>query len=49
MNVGLSDGMVTEITGGDLKPDAAVVVNVEQEAKLDFVSAIVSKVTKSKK
>ena len=48
VKTGLSDGMVTEIVGGELSPGTAVVVNVEQEAKQDFVSAIVSKVTAKK-
>ena len=37
--------MVTEITGGELEPGDAVVVNVVREAQPDFVSSFVSQVT----
>ena len=46
VKVGLSDGMVTEIIGGDIKPGAEVVVNVLREAQPDFVSGFISKVIK---
>jgi HlyD family secretion protein len=49
IKTGLSDGMVTEVTGGELKPETAVVVGVLREAKADFVSSFITKVTKSKK
>jgi HlyD family secretion protein len=49
VKVGLSDGMVTEITAGELEPGDAVVVNVMREAAPDFVSSFVSKVTDNKK
>ncbi len=48
ITVGLSDGMVTEVTGGALKPDAAVIVGVQRVAKPDFVSSFINKVTKAK-
>ena len=43
VKTGLTDGMVTEITGGELEPGDAVVVNVVREAKPDFVSSFVTK------
>ena len=42
VKVGLSDGMVTEITGGELQAGDVVVVNVVREAKPDFVSSFIS-------
>jgi HlyD family secretion protein len=45
VQVGLSDDMETELTGGELLPGMAVVVNVVREAKPDFVSGFISKVT----
>ena len=49
VQVGLTDGMVTEITGGDLEPGDAVVVNVVRKAKPDFVSSFIDQVTKARK
>jgi HlyD family secretion protein len=46
LKVGLSDGMVTEITGSEIRPGSEVVVNVLREAQPDFVSSFISKVTK---
>ncbi len=46
VKVGLTDGMVTEIVGGDIKPGDTVVVNILREAQPDFVSGFISKVTK---
>jgi HlyD family secretion protein len=46
---GLSDGLVTEITGGDLQAGAHVVVKVVREAKADFVKSFVSQLTNIKK
>lgn len=48
VKVGLSDGILTEITCKDLKPGVEVVSNVVQEAAPDFVSSFISKVTDSK-
>ena len=49
VQAGLSDGLVTEIKGGDLDVGAQVVVKVVREAKADFVSSFISKVTNIKK
>ena len=49
VQAGLSDGLVTEIKGGDLDVGARVVVKVVREAKADFVSSFISKVTNIKK
>jgi HlyD family secretion protein len=46
IKVGLTDGMTTEVTGGNLALDTAVVVNAVQRAKPDFVSGFISKVTR---
>lgn len=46
VQVGLSDGMYTEVTGGALQPADEVVINVQREAKPDFVSSFISKITK---
>ena len=46
VQTGLSDGMNTEITGGELQPVDTVAVNTIREAKPDFVSTIISKITK---
>jgi len=46
VRAGLSDGMVTEIVDGDIKPGDAIVVNILREAQPDFVSGFISKVTK---
>jgi HlyD family secretion protein len=48
VKVGLSDGILTEVTSKELKPGAELVTNVTQEAKPDFVSSFISKVTESK-
>jgi HlyD family secretion protein len=48
VQTGLSDGLVTEIKGGDLEAGTQVVVKVVREAKADFVSSFVAKVTKIK-
>ena len=49
VQVELSDGMHTEVTGGELQPDDDVVVNVQRKAKQDFVSGFISKITKREK
>jgi len=49
VTVGVSDGMNTEITGGELKAGDQVVISVVQEAKPDFVSSFVNRVTKKNK
>jgi HlyD family secretion protein len=49
VTIGLSDGMVTEMTGGDVKPGDAVVTGAVQKAEPDFVSSFVSKVTETAK
>jgi HlyD family secretion protein len=49
LKAGLSDGLLSEVTGGDLKPDMAVVVGTLRQAKPDFVSSFINKVTKSTK
>jgi len=46
VKVGLSDGIVTEIIGGELEPDMPVVIHGVRQAKQDFVSSFVTKVTK---
>jgi HlyD family secretion protein len=48
VKVGLSDGIMTEIIGKELKPGIELATNVIQEAKPDFVSSFISKVTDSK-
>jgi len=48
VKVGLSDGIMTEITSKELKPGVELATNVIQEAKPDFVSSFISKVTDSK-
>ncbi len=48
VQVGLSDGLTTEIAGGDLQPGDAVVINAVRKAEPDFVSSFVSRVTGSK-
>ena len=48
VKTGLTDGIVTEVSSKELKPGVELVTNVIQEAKQDFVSAFVSKVTESK-
>jgi multidrug efflux pump subunit AcrA (membrane-fusion protein) len=49
VQTGLSDGLVTEIKGADLEAGTEVVVKVVREAKADFVSSFVAKVTNIKK
>lgn len=49
VQTGLSDGINTEITGGDLKPDVQVVTNAVREVKPDFVSSFISQVVNTKK
>ena len=49
VKVGMSDGMVTEITDGDLEPGDEVVVHEVREVQPDFVSSFVSYVTDAKK
>jgi HlyD family secretion protein len=49
LQTGLADGIMTEITGGDLAANAAVVVNVVRKAKPDFVSSFIDQITNPKK
>ncbi len=44
VKVGMSDGMVTEITGGNLEPGTVVVGNVIRESEPDFVSSFIMKI-----
>ena len=44
VKLGLSDGIVTELTGGELKIKDEVVINAVRAAKPDFVSSFVNKV-----
>ncbi len=46
VDTGLSDGIQTEITGGDLAVGDVVVVNDVRQAKPDFVSSFIEQVTK---
>jgi HlyD family secretion protein len=46
VQTGLTDGMTTEMTAGDLEPGTAVVVNVLRKTKPDFVSSFIDRVTK---
>jgi HlyD family secretion protein len=46
VKLGLSDGMVTELTGGDLKIKDEVVINVVRAAKPDFVSSFIKHIVK---
>ncbi|MCL4204442.1 MAG: efflux RND transporter periplasmic adaptor subunit [Pirellulaceae bacterium] len=48
VQTGLTDGMTTEITEGELEPGVAVVVNEVRTTKPDFVSSFIDKVTKRK-
>lgn len=48
VKVGLSNGIVTEVTGGDLQPGDVVVVHVIREAQPDFVNSFISKLTDNK-
>jgi|688.fasta_scaffold35214_2 HlyD family secretion protein len=45
VGTGLTDGIFTEVTSGDIRPGTGVVVGVVQKAKRDFVSSFVSRVT----
>lgn len=45
VGLGLSDGIVTEVTGGGVAPTSTVVVGTVRKAKRDFVSSFVSRVT----
>ena len=47
--VGVSDGMVTEILNGDIKPGDEVVTNIIRKGERDFVSSFVNKVTGGEK
>jgi HlyD family secretion protein len=49
VQVGLSDGIHSEVTGGELQPADPVVINVQHKAKPDFVSGFISKITKREK
>lgn len=49
VKTGLTDNMVTEITGGRVKPGDPVIVGTTREAQLDFVSGFINKVTNQKK
>jgi len=49
VRAGLSDGLSTEIAGGELEAGTRVVLKVVREAKPDFVSSFISKVTNTKK
>jgi HlyD family secretion protein len=46
VKTGLTDGLVTELTAADVPPGSAVVINVQRQAKPDFVSGFISKVIK---
>ncbi len=46
VKLGLSDGMVTELTGGDLKVKDEVVINAVRAGKPDFVSSFINKILK---
>jgi HlyD family secretion protein len=46
VKLGLSDGIVTELTGGELQVKDEVVINTVHAAKADFVSSFVNKVIK---
>jgi HlyD family secretion protein len=46
VKVGLSDGLVTELTGGELSAGSAVVVNAPRPVQPDFVSGFIAKVLK---
>ncbi len=49
LQTGLTDGIMTEVTGGDLAENAAVVVNAPRKAKPDFVSSFIDQITNPKK
>ena len=44
VSLGLSDGTVTEIVEGDLKPGMSLIVGTIREDEIDFVSSFVSRV-----
>jgi HlyD family secretion protein len=44
VRLGISDGMDTELLGGDLQADDEVVINAVRTARPDFVSSFVNKV-----
>ena len=46
VKLGLSDSMVTELTGGELQVKDEVVINAVRAAKPDFVSSFINKVVK---
>jgi multidrug efflux pump subunit AcrA (membrane-fusion protein) len=48
VQAGLSDGMLTEILGGDVKPGDAVVIHAVRKAQPDFVSSFINQVTDRK-
>ena len=48
VQIGLSDGIDTEITSANLEPGATVVINVVREAKADFVRVSFCKSRRSK-
>ena len=49
IKVGLSDGLQTEVLGGELTENDVVITGVDPKNESDFVSAFVSKVTNLKK
>lgn len=49
VKVGLTDGLNTEVLGGEIKEGDVVITGVEPKEESDFVSAFVSKVTNQKK
>ena len=49
VEVGLTDGLMTELLGGDTETNAAVVTGVVPKPRRDFVSSFVAKVTDIKK
>jgi HlyD family secretion protein len=48
LQTGLTDGVMTEITGGDLAANDVVVVNVARKARADFVSSFIDQITNPK-
>ena len=46
VRTGMSDGIDTEIQSDELKPGDSVVINAVREAKPDFVSSFITKITK---
>ena len=48
LQTGFTDGIMTEITGGDLAANDVVVVNVVRKAKPDFVSSFIDQITNPK-